>query len=203
MPSKNIVKLYAPHQYYHVYNRGVAKQTIFHDAQDKKKFLSILARHLDPENAERRYDGVAYEKFLNLELLSYCLLGNHFHLFFYLGDDDEALKKCMQQVCTAYAMYFNKRYKRVGPVFQGVFKASTIHDEAYLLHITRYIHMNPRRYKTYYYSSLRYYLTHTPPPWLKPARVTDLFDGDYLKFLEDYEGIRDTLEAVKQELVSE
>jgi hypothetical protein len=81
MPSKNIVKLYAPHQYYHVYNRGVAKQTIFHDAQDKKKFLSILARHLDPENTERRYDGVAYEKFLNLELLSYCLLGNHFHLF--------------------------------------------------------------------------------------------------------------------------
>jgi hypothetical protein len=58
MPSKNVVKQYAEDNYYHVYNRGVAKQTIFHDSADKKHFLNILSRHLDPNNTDLRYDGV-------------------------------------------------------------------------------------------------------------------------------------------------
>ena len=82
MPAKNSLNIYVPNQYYHVYNRGVAKQSIFLDAEDKRKFLSILARHLDISNGEKRYDGVTYEKFPDLELLCFCLMGNHFHLLF-------------------------------------------------------------------------------------------------------------------------
>ena len=79
-----------------------------------------------------------------------------------------------------------------------------IENEAYLLHITRYIHMNPRRYRTYYYSSLQNYLGARPnPTWLKPQRLTAIFDErrvDYTAFLEDYEDIRDTLQVLKIEL---
>ena len=205
MPAKNSLKIYAPNQYYHVYNRGVAKQPIFLDAEDKKKFLSILARHLDASNGEQRYDGVVYEKFPDLELLCFCLMGNHFHLLFYVGDDETTLKRCLQQACTAYSMYFNKKYKRVGPVFQGVSKASMILNNAYLLHITRYIHMNPRRYQTYYYSSLRFYLGKIEPPWLRPRRAKELFGSTekYRLFLEDYEGVQATLGTVKNELAHE
>lgn len=203
MPGKNTLKIYAPGHYYHVYNRGVAKQTIFCDAEDKKKFLQILSRHLDPANKSTRYDGVIYEKFTTLELLSYCLMGNHYHLLFYLGDNDQELKKLMQSVGTSYSMYFNRKYKRVGPVFQGVFKASIILEESYLLHITRYIHMNPRRYETYYYSSLKYFLGEQPPAWIKPSRILESFkDTDYRTFLTDYEDKASEANLLKYELAN-
>lgn len=203
MPSRNIVRSYAPHSYYHLYNRGVAKQAIFHDAADKKQFLKILARHLDPENVSTKSDGTTYRKFdTELELLCYCLMGNHFHLLFYMKDDTNSLKVFMQSVLTAYTMYFNKKYKRVGTLFQGVFKASRVLNEPYLVHISRYIHLNPRRYKTYFYSSLAYYTgAAIPPSWVKPGRILGLFEGEsYLEFLEDYEDHKAMLNTVKYEL---
>lgn len=193
---------FAPGNYYHVYNRGVAKQSIFLDAADKKKFLSILERHLDPNNTSVRYDGAPYRKFnQGVELLCYCLMGNHFHLLFYLSDDSTAISELIRSVSTAYTMYFNKRYRRVGTLFQGVFKASRISNDSYLQHITRYIHLNPRTYRTYRYSSLPYYLGMPSPSWLNPDRVLKMFEGeDYLLFLEDYEDQKTMLEELKYEL---
>lgn len=102
---------------------------------------------------------------------------------------------------TAYTMYFNKKYKRVGTLFQGVFRASRISNEPYLIHISRYIHLNPRRYKKYYYSSLKYYLGGTPPLWLKPAKIIEMFEeGEYMSFLQDYESHKAMLEEIKYEL---
>ena len=83
MPSKNSLKTYVSHQYYHVYNRGVAKQNIFLDTSDKRHFIKIVQRHLDPTNTDVKTDGVAYQKFnRDVELLCYCLMGNHFHMLF-------------------------------------------------------------------------------------------------------------------------
>jgi REP element-mobilizing transposase RayT len=205
MPSRNIRREYAPHSYYHVYNRGVAKQPIFLDASDKKQFLKIIARHLDPANTSTKADGTLYRKFhQGLELLCYCLTGNHFHLLVYMGDDESSLKSFMQSVLTAYTMYFNKKYRRVGTLFQGVFRASRISNDAYLVHISRYIHLNPRRYQTYSYSSLSYYMGQEQPAWLNPAKVLALFEGeDYLAFLEDYEDQQAILEEIKHELAGQ
>ncbi len=202
MPSKNVVKVYAEGHYYHVYNRGVAKQPIFLDASDKQHFLRILQRHLDPADKSLKMDAMPYRKFdQELELLCYCLMGNHFHLLFYLNQDNTSLKTLMQSALTAYTMYFNKKYKRVGTLFQGVFKASKINNDSYLVHITRYIHLNPRTYKTYFYSSLAYYLGKTPPSWIRPQKILDMFEGeDYLQFLEDYEGNKAMLDELKYEL---
>ncbi len=206
MPSRNSIKRYAPNEYYHAYNRGVAKQLIFHDSQDKDHFLKIIARHLDPMNTDKRHDGVAYEKFdKELELLSFCLMGNHFHLLFHMGESTEALRKFMQSLQTAYTMYYNKKYKRVGTLFQGVFKCSVISDNSYLLHITRYIHLNPRRYLNYTFSSLQYYLGKHAPPWLVIYKITSLFadEDEYRNFLEDYEDMMESLEAIKYELAND
>jgi len=178
MPAKNVIREFAPDNYYHVYNRGVAKQPVFLDAQDKQKFLHIIERHLDPDNAERREDGQIYRKFdQDLELLSYCLMGNHFHMLIYLVGNGDRLAEFMRSVCTAYTMYFNKRYKRVGGLFQGVYKARCISSDAYLLHITRYIHLNPRTFRTYKFSSVAFYLDKTPPVWLRPNRVREMLAG--------------------------
>jgi putative transposase len=189
MPSRNTIKQYSTHSYYHVYNRGVDKQLVFRDAKDKAYLLKLFQRHLDPKDISTRSDGLEYEKYTgNLSMLAYCLMGNHFHLLFYLGDDETALQKFMQSVFTSYTMYFNKRHKRVGTLFQGVFKASKIENDSYLVHISRYIHMNPRYYKTYHYSSIRFYLGQEPPRWLDSKKGLEMFEGeDYLTFLEDYE----------------
>ncbi len=203
MPSKYAVKEYATGQYYHVFNRGVAKQPIFLDSQDKIQFMKILQRHLDPLDTSTRGDGAMYRKFNHdIELLCYCLMGNHFHLLFYTAGEGRSLAVFMQSVLTAYTMYFNKKHKRVGTLFQGVFKASRISSEAYLVHISRYIHLNPRLYKNYKFSSISYYLLKKlPPNWLHPERILALFEGEnYMRFLEDYEEQKAVLDVLKHEL---
>lgn len=202
MPSRNVIKQYAAESYYHVYNRGVAKQLIFMDEQDKRQFLKIVSRHLDPSVTSVKSNGISYRKFdLDLELLCYCLMGNHFHLLLYVKDDGRTLTAFMQSVLTAYTMYFNKKYRRVGTLFQGVYKASRISSDSYLLHISRYIHLNPRTYKSYRFSSLAYYTGKEPPDWLKPQKIISLFEGvDYLEFLADYEDTKAMFEEIKYEL---
>lgn len=204
VPSRNTIKLYTSFGYYHVYNRGVAKQTIFVDHQDKEHFLKILKRHLDPNDSSKKADGVVYRKFdKDIELLCYCLMGNHVHLLVSTGDEGVSLTAFMRSVMTAYTMYFNKRHKRVGPLFQSVYKASLISSEAYLVHISRYIHLNPRRYKTYRFSSLRFYSEGSQVNWINARLVLSWENftyNDYLEFLADYEGHKMMLDEIKYEL---
>lgn len=204
MPSRNIVKMYESESFYHVYSRGVDRQVIFRDVSDKHHFLKIIARHLDPSDSTTKTDGARYDKFDNsVELLCYCLMDNHFHLLIYLKGDSDSVGRYMRAVLTAYTMYFNKKYMRQGPLFQSVYKASRISHDSYLTHISRYIHMNPYRYKTYEFSSLMYYLGQQPPIWLKTNRILEIFDGDsYLKFLEDYEGQQFILAEAKRDVVA-
>lgn len=71
--------------------------------------------------------------------------------------DSEVMMKLMQSIGVAYSMYYNKKNKRFGPLFQQRYKASHIDNESYLLHISRYIHQNPKDYPTWQLSSLPYY----------------------------------------------
>lgn len=198
MPSRNTVKEYDIQTYYHVYNRGAGGQKIFVDANDKRKFLSLIARYVTPKD-EREAADKLYPEY-NLEISAYCLMGNHFHFLLYQTDDRDALSGFMRSVSTAYSMYFNKKYQQSGHLFQSIFKASRITDETYLLHITRYIHMNPRTYQTYHWSSLGAYLGDTHDDWLKPERVISMAPKEYRRFLEDYEGRKSELDNVKVQL---
>lgn len=199
MPSRNTVKQFAAPAYYHVYNRGAGGQKIFQHPVDKQKFLAILARHLDPDDTSVRADGVPYTKY-DVELNAYCLMGNHFHLLLFQESDTEAVTKLLRSVCTAYTMYFNKRYKRQGHLFQSIFKASHIANEPYALHISRYIHLNPRTYRTYAWSSLGPYLGEREVKWVHPARFLDMSPAQYLEFIEDYTDRKEVLEGVKKQL---
>jgi putative transposase len=157
MPSRNLVKIYISDSYYHIYNRGANKQDIFLEPQDYAVFLNLLKRYLRRQ-PEKDNKGREYESFYDiLELLAFCLMPNHFHLFVYQHRPD-AITQLLRGVATSYTGYFNKKYKRTGPLFGDRFKASLINDDDYLLHITRYIHLNAANYKKYEWSSLPYYL---------------------------------------------
>lgn len=201
MPSRNTVKQYDTDSFYHVYNRGVNKRVIYKDTQDYVVFLSLLKRYLSIEiikdSRGRPYDNL-HDR---LELLAYCLMPNHFHLLFY-QIDTESITHLLHAVSSAYTVYFNHKYKRVGPLFQGIFKASKISDDSYVLHISRYIHLNPKEYKTWEYSSLPYYLSKKKAEWVRPKRILDMFDGvkEYKRFLKDYEDQKSIMDELKYEL---
>lgn len=196
MPSRNVERLYISENYYHVYNRGVEKRDIFIDDQDYRVFLDYLKVALSPEEKILDDVDISYAKTLRLrrkninedvDLLAYCLMPNHFHLFLYLHDK-EGIKKLMQSTMTGYAMYFNKKYDRVGGLFQGKYKASHIDNEAYLWHISRYIHLNPREWSNYEYSSIDYYLRGKQSDWVKPQRILQMhseYGSSYEEFIND------------------
>jgi putative transposase len=204
MPSKYRVKEYAEDTYYHVFNRGVEKRTIFKDDQDYAVFLNLLKRYLS-DKPEKDKHGREYPH-LNkvVQLNAFCLMPNHFHLLVFQLNP-EGMTKLMQGVCTAYTMYFNRKYKRVGPLFQGRFKASRITEDVYLQHITRYIHLNPEDYKGWKYSSLPYYLGEKHAEWIRVDLIMGIFTGvgGYKNFLADYTEYRQILKEIKHELADQ
>lgn len=199
MPSKNRIKVYVPGAYYHVYNRGVEKRLIFQDDRDYAVFLNLLKRYLDSESyfdpSNREYPKYAD----GVDLLAYCMMPNHFHLLLYLKDD-ESLKKLMQSVCTAYVRYFNEIYKRVGPLFQDRFKASHILDEVYLQHISRYIHLNPRDWRTSLHTSLPYWLGNKFADWIHPDELNSMTSKEYMDFLQNHEDYLESLSLIESRL---
>ena len=194
MPSRNTIRQYDVPAYYHVYNRGAGGVAILRDAQDKNKFISLLHRYLSDDP-----DCVSYPTY-DIELIAFCIMGNHFHLLLFQETDPTAITQLMRSVSTAYSMYYNLKYKSNGHVFQSVFKASRITNESYLAHITRYIHLNPDTYKTYKWSSLPYFIGVEPPEWIKPQRLLDMSPEAYMRFLEDYKDRRELLSEIKDQL---
>ncbi len=206
MPGRNVVKNYTEDTYYHVYNRGVEKRTIFLDEQDFRVFLNLLKRHLS-ENTQHDNRGIAYESYSGkIELLAFCLMPNHFHLLFYLEKDVASVPELMRKIAGTYTTYFNKKYQRVGHLFQGVYKASVIDRDNYLQHISRYIHLNPEDYKHWPFSSYPYYVGGAGADWLKTEKVLAIFDGQvkaYVEFIDDYQYQRRVLKEIKHQLADQ
>jgi putative transposase len=204
MPSRNITKDDAPDSFYHVYARGNSHGKIFLDAEDYQTFLNLLRRYLSAEEVKNNV-GLSYPNFYNkLELVSFCLMPNHFHLLLY-QHQQQAMPTFMRSLMTSYSLYFNKRYKRSGSLFESRYKASRISDDVYLQHISRYIHLNPRQWRSHKYSSLPYYLQQSEETWIRPNRALEMFDSpaDYIVFIEDYSGHKQMLDILKHELAND
>src|SRR5690606_12577452 len=95
-----------------------------------------------------------------------------------------------------------KKYRRSGPLFESRYKASRISSDEYLLHISRYIHLNPKDWRSYPYSSLQIYKGGEAVDWVNEKKVLELFPSreDYLGFVADYKEMHDALEGIKREL---
>ena len=131
-------------------------------------------------------------------------MSNHFHLLIYQHGIDD-LQFFMRSIMTSYSRYFNLKYKKSGSLFESRYKASRINSDQYLEHISRYIHLNPRRWETYFNSSFKFYKNGGEPEWLSSAPVLDLFStrSEYSKFVADYKEMRDMLAEIKYELADQ
>jgi REP element-mobilizing transposase RayT len=137
-----------------------------------------------------------------IQLNAFCLMPNHFHLLLHQGEDSSSLSQAMQSLATTYSMYFNAKYARRGSLFESVFKASPILNEPYLTHITRYIHLNPKDYKTWPHSSYNDYLRAAPRSWITCSPIAAMFAsrGHYQEFVDGYVEMRDKLADLKDQL---
>ncbi|MFC1620998.1 transposase [Candidatus Omnitrophota bacterium] len=144
---------------YHIYNRGADKRKIFTGDSDYLRFISSvsgfnttkpveLARILRRRNLRKKENCGGFASALVpaseklVKILYFVLMPNHFHLVLQQVAAG-GVEKFMQKLGTGYTMYFNKKYKRSGVLFQGVFKAISIEAESYIMQISSYIHLNP------------------------------------------------------------
>ena len=204
MPSRNVLKIDVAEQYYHVYARGASRQNIFLEPVDYEVYLKLFRRYLSSEEI-RDSAGIPYTKLHeSIELLCYCLMPNHFHLLVYQIDEG-AMQRLMHGVMTVYSRYFNKKYQRSGSLFESRYKASLITSDTYLFHVSRYIHLNPKTWRNYPYSSLRYYAHPHSEDWLHEERIIDLFKNrtKYMEFVADYEAAKAVLDTIKHELAND
>ena len=218
MPSKNSLKTYTPDSYYHIYNRGVEKRNIFQDEQDYGVFLSYLKNYLlpkdenglrqslsdsniSPKERDRILKLLKLNNFSNeITLICYCLMPNHFHLLVKQSSED-GIDRFMNSLSTRYTMFFNRKYKRIGPLYQDVYKAVLVESDEQLLYLTHYIHRNPapnspRKGRSIHKilfrqpSSYSEYLGKRQCLWLHPEEILKFFSKtnpnfSYQAFVED------------------
>jgi len=197
MPAKNVVRDFSSDSYYHVFNRGVEKRDIFLDDEDYHMFIYYLLIYLSPlEKVIEKYPKLPfrlYNKNLSQEvdIISYCLMPNHFHLLLKQRTRD-GVSKLLKQVTNGYTLYFNKKYNRVGGLMQGRFKAVRIPTDELLMHISRYIHLNPvvagisKDPKDYKWSSYKDYFR-GDDTFVKTREILGLFESltEYENFTND------------------
>ncbi|MEK7502384.1 MAG: transposase [Patescibacteria group bacterium] len=153
MPGRSTILV--NEEYYHIFNRGVARQPTFLNRNDYKRALLTLSYYrftsqtvrlsrFKEFSQEERNRIVANmqkkEKFA--EIVSFVFMPNHFHLLL-KQTIDNGISHFLSKFTNSYTKYFNTKYNRVGPVFQGVFKSVHIDSDEQLLHLSRYIHLNP------------------------------------------------------------
>lgn len=220
VPAKNVLKLYLENSYYHVYNRGVEKRIIFMDDLDYRYFLNLLKIYLEPKvESELFQNQTIYPRrplnnfYGEIELIAFCLMPNHFHLLVH-QKSSKSIEIFMRSLLTKYSMYFNKRHSRVGHLYQGPYKAVLVENDSQLLHLTRYIHLNPLK-KDYplqvhfrlknAYSSYAIYIGERTAKWVNTKEILSFFKTSqksspnrsltYESFVED--SLEETPEAIK------
>lgn len=204
MPGRNTIKIDVAESYYHVYARGLNKEKLFLDESDFVFFLSLLKRYLSSEPSLSGR-GLVYESLSeHIQLHTYCLMENHFHLLLFQKTQG-TMSSLMRRVMTSYSGYFNRKYQHRGPVFESRYKASRVISDDYFLHISRYIHLNPRNWKKYKYSSISHYLANYMSDWLQTESVLGMHSSisGYQQFLEDYEQKHQDLEYIKHQLAND
>lgn len=138
-------------EYYHIYNRGVEKRSLFLDAQDHASFLQrmYILNDVDPisirdikKNKEDIYAQERHEPLVSIG--AYCLMPNHFHILL-TPRIEGGVSTYMNKLGTSYTMYFNTRYERSGRLYEGSYKAKFIDTDQYLKYLFAYIHLNPQK----------------------------------------------------------
>jgi putative transposase len=213
MPGRSVSLV--NNEVYHVYNRGSDKRVIFLSSSDFKRFEETFCYY---KFSEVKPKFSQYIKIPNpllrlddklVEIIAYCLMPNHFH-FLVRQKKDGGISSFLSQLSNSYTKYFNTKYKRVGPLLQGDFKAVRIETDEQLIHVSRYIHLNPivafitDNLKSYPWSSYQDYLNPKDSQY-SIQEVLNLFPSSekYREFVNDQIDYGRTLELIKHKTIDD
>ncbi len=217
MPYRKIV--FATEEIYHVFNRSIAKVPIFNYQKDYNRLLSLIDYYrfapdmsfshynrLEKTLKEQYFQNLVNSKNHTVEIMSFCLMPNHFHLLL-KQKTDYGVKNFVSNIQNGYAKYFNVRSDRSGSLFQAMFKAVRIENDEQLLHVSRYIHLNPstafivepEKLFSYKWSSLPEYLGIIDSVFTDFHLILDLIGGreKYKNFILDQADYQRQLGKIK------
>jgi REP element-mobilizing transposase RayT len=156
---------------YHIMIRGINRQDIFEDNDDRQRFIETIKK---------------YKTVSKYEVHGYCLMSNHVHML--IKEVEEPISMAIKRICGSYVYWYNMRYNRCGHLFQERYKSEIVEDEGYYLTVLRYIHQNPvnaglsTHVKEYEWSSYREYIGKTEITDIDLA--LELFSDDRRKAVE-------------------
>lgn len=218
MPSNRNIVL-ATKEIYHIFNRGVERREIFTDKWEYRRALDTISyyRFLEPPIRYSKYiildkkrriqllDALLTSQ-LQVDVLAFCLMPNHFHLLL-KQTTNTGISRFVSKFCDSYSKYFNIKHDRVGPLFQGPFKAVRVESEEQLIHLSRYIHLNPissflikeSELDSYSWSSLHEYLAPLGNTLSNPRFIGGLFKSPskYRVFVHNQIDYAQKLEHIK------
>jgi putative transposase len=202
---------------YHIINRGIDGQNFFKQANNYKRFEKTLSFYIEkhpPQKFSLTLRG-ELNKILSqspreslVELLAFCLMPNHFHLLVKQLQEN-GITTYMKNIQNSYTRYYNIKNKRIGTLYQGKFKAVMIENDEQLLHVSRYIHLNPYAARltnnplTYKWSSLKNYLEGHRNRLCNPTLILEMIGSPfrYKNFLEDYVDYARSLAEIKKQIL--
>lgn len=135
--------------------RGINRQNIFEDDEDKEKFIQVIEQ---------------YKEKCGFEIYAYCLMGNHVHIL--LKETQETISQIMKRISSSYVYWYNWKYQRCGHLFQERFKSEPVENDSYFLTVLRYIHQNPL--KAGLVKSLEEYKWSSYHEYIKAGRIVDI-----------------------------
>ena len=205
---------FANNYYYHIYNRGVEKRLTFLDSRDFTRFLRML-NYYQYSGPKPSFSKITNDQLKKLqakekiiEIICYCLMPNHFHLLI-KQLKDSGISNFIRLISNGYTRYFNIRRTRVGPLFQGAYKAVLIETDEQLVHTSRYIHLNPyvsllvKDLKTYQWSSYPDFIGIRNGKLVNKNEILSFFKDptEYEKFVLDHASYAMDLERIKHQLL--
>lgn len=208
--------VFANGEYYHIFNLGVEKRQIFLVRRDYQRFLETLIYYQNANSSVR----FSFSKMPSapkkseeeklVEIICYTLMPTHFHLLLRQVIEN-GITTLVSKISNSYAKFFNTKYKRIGPLFSGPFKAVRIEDDEQLLHVNRYIHLNPlldflvKNLRSYPYSSYPEYLNISQTKVCNKEPILSRFKSisDYEKFILDQEDYGRKIKQIERALLEE
>lgn len=191
--------IFANNEIYHIINRGVEKRITFLGRRDYLRFIETIEyyRVKKPLRFSYKHRRLAQKRSIDkaiVEIICFCLMPNHFHLLV-KQIQEGGITSFVSKLANSYTKYFNTKYKRVGPLFQGSFKAVRVENDEQLIHVSRYIHLNPiidylvRDLRRWTYSSYLEFLG-INNGFCQREEILSHFSNafDYEKFVLDQEG---------------
>jgi len=206
-------------EYYHIYNRGFNHQKIFYSSNDYNRAYKTIQyyqyltppikfSYLNIQTPKQQKTILSQLLQTSINVLAYCFMPNHFH-FLIKQEKDNGILNSISKFSNSYSHYFNTINEKQGPVFEGRFKAVSIVSNEQLLHLSRYIHLNPytasiikdlNKIKDYPYSSLKEYLSPHSFNLCSTDFILSQFKSpqDYLNFNLDQADYQKQLQAIKK-----